>query len=85
MKTLRLLAAAAIVLCVIGLPRTQAAEKSVEQLQTTVLGGRPCLRPKNWRPCSEASTFSVLPEANSGRCRSKKAVCPTTPRDTFSG
>jgi len=39
MKTLRLLAAVAIVLCVIGLPRTQAAEKSVEQLQTTVLGG----------------------------------------------
>ncbi len=39
MKTLRLLAAAAIVLCLIGSPRTLATEKPKVQLQTGILGG----------------------------------------------
>ena len=39
MKSLRLLAAATIVLCLVGLPRTHAAQKPKEQLQTGVLGG----------------------------------------------
>lgn len=39
MKSLRLLAAATIVLCLVGLPRTHAAQKSEQQLQTGVLGG----------------------------------------------
>ena len=39
MKSLRLLASAAIVLCLVGLPGTHAAQKPKEQLQTGILGG----------------------------------------------
>lgn len=42
MKILRLMTAATITLCLVGLPRTQGAEKSEEQLQTEVLGGVTC-------------------------------------------